>query len=84
MLVTNTTSKFVNPSFYTLKPTERYVQVNIHTDTLNESGFVESKLYSQSLATVISNGFQAQLLRLAIAQSIHTTVKAPVSNLVRD
>jgi urease len=50
------------------------VQVNIHTDTLNESGFVESKVSSPAIGCELTC-IQAPSLPLTDAPSTRTTLK---------
>jgi hypothetical protein len=54
-------------------------QVNIHTDTLNESGFVESK-YHRTFAFPFLIPLQQQSPRSEIVPSIHTIPKEQVKN----
>ena len=54
------------------------VQVNIHTDTLNESGFVESESLSWASGGNIKFP-QARSRRLVAERSIPIIQKAPVS-----
>jgi hypothetical protein len=54
-------------------------QVNIHTDTLNESGFVESKSHiGRLLRAPFPIPLQQQSLRSADVPSIHTIPKEQV------
>jgi hypothetical protein len=54
-------------------------QVNIHTDTLNESGFVESESRG-TVAFRLLIPLQQQSPRLANVPSIHTIPKEQVKN----
>ena len=56
------------------------MQVNIHTDTLNESGFVESAYYVNSSKLLAEHRLvQARSKRLEVARFIRITPKAQVS-----
>ena len=58
------------------------VQVNIHTDTLNESGFVESEqsIFMRVQIKVAEDICQALSRRSATVRFIHTTLREPVSS----